>query len=145
VSAVARQPLRGIAASVVVMALALGFIAMFEFFMLGGWPFTAIAKQRLLAGLAVLVASCVITYGLFATFFDYAFLQGTPAYLASAPQGLFNGVIALVFYVTCLAVMPLWPASRCRCSMGRWRRSCPAGSPRARPDTTTKCGSPTRY
>jgi hypothetical protein len=83
--------------------------------MFGGWPFTAIARERLVPGLAVLAASYVITYGIFATFFNYGFLEGTPAYLASAPQGLFNGVIALVFYVTCLAVMflvlcfDLWP------------------------------------
>jgi hypothetical protein len=193
VSALARQPLRGAVASVAVMALALAFVASFEFssfagqvsfFMLcliplqvvavvlwganlpfvellprplrgiallllnvaiavaiapialqvageglrppgpipshfaiivGGWPFTAIARERLVPGMAVLAASYVITYGVFATFFNYGFLEGTPAYLASAPQGLFNGVIALVFYVTCLAVMflvlcfDLWP------------------------------------
>jgi hypothetical protein len=83
--------------------------------MLGGWPFTALFKRPVVAGLAVLAASYVITYGIFLAFFNYGFLEGTPAYLASAPSGLFNGVIALVFYVTCLAVMflvlcfDLWP------------------------------------
>jgi hypothetical protein len=83
--------------------------------MMGGWPFTAIWKKPVVSGVAVLVASYVITYGIFVAFFDYSFLKETPAYLASAPAGLFNGVAALVFYVTSLAVMflvlcfDLWP------------------------------------
>ena len=51
-------------------------------------------------------------------FFNYDFLQGAPVYLASAPHGQFNGVSALVFYVTALAVMflvlcfDLWPFTK---------------------------------
>ncbi len=83
--------------------------------MWGGWPFTNMIKNKVAAGLAVLVASYVITYIVFRVFFNYGFLQGTPVYLASAPQGLHNAVMALVFYVTALAVMflvlcfDLWP------------------------------------
>lgn len=86
--------------------------------MLGGWPFTAIWKNQIVSGVAVLIASYAITFAIFLAFFDYGFLQGTPAYLTSAPSGLFNGVTALVFYVTCLAVMflvlcfDLWPFTR---------------------------------
>ena len=81
----------------------------------GGWPFAAIAKNSLAAGLLLLVASYALTYALFRVFFNYEFLQGAPVYLASAPHGLFNGVAALVFYVTMLAGMflmlhfDLWP------------------------------------
>ena len=81
----------------------------------GGWPFTALMKNREAAGLAVLAAAYVLTYVLFRLFFSYAFLEGTPVSLASAPHGAFNAVTALVFYVTALAGMflllcfDLWP------------------------------------
>jgi hypothetical protein len=83
--------------------------------MLGGWPFTTVIKNPLASGLAVLVASYLVTYVVFRIFFNYDFLQGAPVYLASAPHGMYNGVSALVFYVTALAVMfvvlcfDLWP------------------------------------
>ena len=81
----------------------------------GGWPFTALAKRTIAAGLLLLVASYAVTYALFRLFFNYEFLQGAPVYLQSAPHGLFNGVAALVFYVTMLGGMflmlhfDLWP------------------------------------
>jgi hypothetical protein len=83
--------------------------------MMGGWPFNTLSSNPLVAGLLALVASYVITYVVFVVFFNYEFLQGTPVYLQSAPKGMFNGVSALVFYVTALAVMflvlcfDLWP------------------------------------
>jgi len=83
--------------------------------MMGGWPFAGAGKGTVRSGLALLVASYAITWAIFRVFFGYAFLEGTPADLASAPDGLFHGVMALVFYVTALAVMflflcfDLWP------------------------------------
>lgn len=83
--------------------------------MMGGWPLTGAVKNPVTAGLAVLVAAYVVTLVVFFVFFNYDFLKGAPVYLASAPAGLFNGVTALVFYVTALAVMflvlcfDLWP------------------------------------
>ena len=83
--------------------------------MFGGWPFTALFKNKIVAGLAMLAGSYLITYVIFRLFFNYSFLQGAPVYLASAPGGAFNAVMALVFYVTALAVMflvlcfDLWP------------------------------------
>jgi hypothetical protein len=83
--------------------------------MWGGWPFTAAIRHPVAAGLALLLASYVLTWAGFRLFFNYDFLQGAPVYLASAPTGMFNGVTALVFYVTALAVMflvlcfDLWP------------------------------------
>lgn len=56
-----------------------------------------------------------MTYAGFRVFFNYDFMQGAPVYLASAPSGLHNAVMALVFHVTSLAVMflvlcfDLWP------------------------------------
>ena len=83
--------------------------------MWGGWPFTLFGKDPLVAGVALLAGAYVITWVIFRVFFNYDFMQGAPVYLASAPQGLFNGVSTLVFYVTALAVMflvlcfDLWP------------------------------------
>jgi hypothetical protein len=81
----------------------------------GGWPFTTVIRNRIAAGLLLLAAAYVITYALFRAFFNYEFLKDAPVYLQSAPHGTFNGVAALVFYVTMLAGMflllhfDLWP------------------------------------
>ena len=83
--------------------------------MFGGWPFTLLTKSPIVSGLLLVLAAYVLTYLIFRAFFSYAFLEGAPVYLASAPRGLFNGVSALVFYVTALAGMflvlcfDLWP------------------------------------
>jgi len=83
--------------------------------MMGGWPFAGAVRNPVASGLAVLVAAYVVTAAVFFVFFNYDFLKGSPVYLSFAPAGLFNGVTALVFYVTALAVMflvlcfDLWP------------------------------------
>jgi hypothetical protein len=83
--------------------------------MFGGWPFATLAKNRVAAGLLLLVAAYLVTYGIFRIFLNYDFLRGAPVYLASAPQGLYDAVTALVFLVTMLAGMfvvvcfDLWP------------------------------------
>ena len=86
--------------------------------MWGGWPFNLFGKDPLVAGVALLAGAYVVTWVVFRVFFNYDFMQGAPVYLASAPQGLFNAVSALVFYVTALAVMflvlcfDLWPFTK---------------------------------
>ena len=84
--------------------------------MFGGWPFTKLIRNPLLAGLTMLVACYVVNGVLFRIFFNYEFMQGAPVYVASIdPHGMFNGWSALVFYVTALAGMffiicfDLWP------------------------------------
>jgi hypothetical protein len=83
--------------------------------MWGGWPFTLFGVDAKVAGLALLAGSYILTWVIFRVFFDYDFMQGAPVYLASAPQGMFNAISTLVFYVTALAVMflvlcfDLWP------------------------------------
>jgi hypothetical protein len=138
-----RQPLKGLllmavaaAAAAVVAALILNTIGegvsppgpipthfaiiavVFTFWlavMMGGWPLTAPIKSPVPAGVAVLVAAYLVTYAVFRVFFDYGFLQGAPVYLASAPQGAYMAVLALVFCVTLVAAMflvlcfDLWP------------------------------------
>jgi hypothetical protein len=80
-----------------------------------GWPFTTLSRNMGASGFMLLAASYLLTYALFRAFFSYEFLKGAPVYLESAPLGLFNGVTALVFYVTVLAGMflmlhfDLWP------------------------------------
>jgi hypothetical protein len=82
---------------------------------MGGWPFTSMPASPVVRGLLVLLAAYVVTFVLFRLFFNYGFLQDAPVYLASAPNGLFHGVMSLVFIVTALAVMflvlhfDLWP------------------------------------
>lgn len=84
----------------------------------GGWPFTKLTRNGGAVAVLALVASYAITYAVFRIFFNYDFMQGAPVYLASAPQGLYNGVMALVFYVTALAGMflvlhfDLWPLTK---------------------------------
>ena len=84
--------------------------------MWGGWPFTAVIKNQMAAGLVMLIAVYLVNYGLFRIFFDYGFMQGAPVYVPSLdPHGWFNAWKALVFYVTSLAAMfcllcfDLWP------------------------------------
>jgi hypothetical protein len=86
---------------------------------LGGWPFKARIKNEIVAGLAMLVSCYVVNLLLFRLFFDYGFMQGTPAYVASLdPHGIFMALNALVFYVTFLSIMflmlsfDLWPLTK---------------------------------
>lgn len=84
----------------------------------GGWPFTLVSRNRWLVASLTLVAAYAITYVLFRVLFNYDAMRGAPVYLASAPQGLFDAVWVLVFYVTVLAGMfvplhfDLWPLTR---------------------------------
>jgi hypothetical protein len=80
-----------------------------------GWPFTRLSRSGGAVTAMTLPAAYLLTYAGFRLFFDYAFLDGTPADLASAPAGIYHAVTALVFYVTALAGMflvlhfDLWP------------------------------------
>jgi hypothetical protein len=87
--------------------------------MWGGWPFTAIIKNPVGAGLAVVAAAYVINYVQFQVFFDYSFMQGAPVYVpALDPHGLFNAWSVMVYQITALAVMflvlnfDLWPFTK---------------------------------
>jgi hypothetical protein len=84
--------------------------------MFGGWPFSSFIKNPIASGLSMLASTYVINYLLFRLFFNYAFMQGAPVYVASLdPHGLFNANLALVFYITSSSIMflvlnfELWP------------------------------------
>ena len=87
--------------------------------MLGGWPFKALIKNEVAAGLAMLVSCYVVNLLLFRLFFDYGFMKDAPVYVASIdPHGLFDALHALVFYVSFLSIMflmlsfDLWPLTK---------------------------------
>jgi hypothetical protein len=82
----------------------------------GGWPFKAILKNELYAGLAMLAFCYALNYIFFKVLFDYSFMQGAPVYVASLdPHGMFGALNALVFEVSFLiglfmvAAFDLWP------------------------------------
>jgi hypothetical protein len=84
----------------------------------GGWPFTKLTTNSGVVASLVLVTAYIVTYVIFRAFFNYDFMRGAPVYLASAPSGMYNAVVALVFYVTTLAGMflllhfDLWPLTK---------------------------------
>src|SRR3989442_2160099 len=85
----------------------------------GGWPFKAIIKNEVGAGLAMLAACYAVNYLFFTVFFDYGFMQGAPVYVASLdPHGMFGALNALVFEVSFLiglfmmASFDLWPLTK---------------------------------
>jgi hypothetical protein len=87
--------------------------------MLGGWPFKAVIKNQVAAGLTMLASCYIVNYLLFRLFFNYEFMQGAPVYVASSdPHGMFNALNALAFYVTFLSMMflllsfDLWPLTK---------------------------------
>jgi hypothetical protein len=87
--------------------------------MWGGWPFTALIKNPVMAGLAMLAACYIVNYALFRLFFSYEFMRGAPVYTESLdPHGMFNANLALVFYMTAIGVMflmlhfDLWPLTK---------------------------------
>lgn len=87
--------------------------------MFGGWPFKALIRNEVAAGLAMFASCYVLNYLLFFFLFDYGFMKGGPMYIASLdPHGMFNAINALVFYVTFLSIMflivafDLWPLTK---------------------------------
>jgi len=82
----------------------------------GGWPFTTLVKNPIVAGLSMLATSYVVNYLLFRLFFNYGFMRDTPLYVqALDPHGFFNAWNAVVGYVTTISAMflmlnfELWP------------------------------------
>ena len=87
----------------------------------GGWPFKAVIKNEVAAGLVVLAACYALNYVLFRIFFDYSFMQGAPIYGTVGvldPHGMFNALNALVFEVSFLIglfmvpAFDLWPLTK---------------------------------
>ena len=100
-------------------------VVMFWFaIMWGGWPFNAVMKSPVIAGLATIAVSYGINLLLFRVLFNYEFMKGAPVYVESLdPHGMFNAWNVLVFYVTSLSMMfltlhfDLWPLTKSRAVM----------------------------
>lgn len=86
---------------------------------LGGWPFTAIARHPVSAGIATLAACYLTGLAIYWICADFAFLRGTPMYVASAdPGGLFDAWNVVAAYMAALTALftwlcfDLWPLTR---------------------------------
>jgi hypothetical protein len=87
----------------------------------GSWPFKALIKSEVGAGLALVAACYAVNYLFFRIFFDYGFMQGAPIYATLSPldpHGMFSALNALVFEVSFLiglfmvAAFDLWPLTK---------------------------------
>jgi hypothetical protein len=75
----------------------------------GGWPFTAMFRDPVAAGLATWLACYVVGSVIYWTCANFEYLQGTPVYVPSAdPHGLFNGWNVVVYYMSALTVLFSW-------------------------------------
>lgn len=90
-------------------------VAFFMTIVWGGWPFSLV-RNKLVAGIALLVGIYVVALALFLLLTNFAFLQGAPIYRADLdPQGPFDAWGVIVVAVTALAFMfltlhlDLWP------------------------------------
>jgi hypothetical protein len=103
-----------------VQCVIVSVVVMFWFAIIwGGWPFNAVMKNPVAAGLATIAFSYAINILLFRLLFNYEFMKDAPVYVASLdPHGSFNAWNVLVFYVTSLSMMfltlhfDLWPLTK---------------------------------
>jgi hypothetical protein len=85
----------------------------------GGWPFNKWMASPKAAGVTMLWSCYIVNYLLFRVFFNYEFMAGSGAYVATLdPHGMFNANLAMVFSLSALAVMflmlhlDLWPLTK---------------------------------
>jgi hypothetical protein len=75
----------------------------------GGWPFTAMIKNRLAAGLATWLACYVVGFAIYWICCDFTYLEGAPVYVPSAdPKGLFTAWTVVVYYMAALTILFAW-------------------------------------
>ena len=75
----------------------------------GGWPFTAMIKNPVAAGLATWLGCYVVGCAIYWIFCDFTFLEGAPVYVPSAdPKGLFNAWNVPVYYMAALTILFAW-------------------------------------
>lgn len=85
----------------------------------GGWPVRNSVREPFVQGVVMLVYCYLLTYIVFRFCFDYELFRGAPFYRAEVdPGGAFNGITALTFAVTGIAVMmmftlfEMWPIAK---------------------------------
>lgn len=93
-------------------------VTLFVFIAFECWPITQFSKNPIVLGLGTLIYCYILNFALFMLFYDYSFFENLPFYAQSLdPKGLFNGITALTFAVTCAAILMLtsmfdmWPTS----------------------------------
>ena len=75
----------------------------------GGWPFTAMIKNPLAAGIATWLGCYVVGFAIYWICCDFTYLAGAPVYVASAdPKGLFNAWNVVVYYMAALTILFAW-------------------------------------
>ena len=82
------------------------------------WPLTALSKHRAVVGAGTLVLAYAVSWVIFRVFFDFAFLEGSPAYLARLdPKGLFTAwdpvafIVAFGAVLLCFVLFDFWPVT----------------------------------
>lgn len=85
----------------------------------GGWPINKLTANPILKGLGVLIYCYLLNYVLFKIFYNYSFFANLPFYSTDLePGGIFNGISALSFAVTVVAMVmvatmfDMWPVNR---------------------------------
>jgi hypothetical protein len=98
-------------ALIVTVPITLAQVILFE-----GWPFTALTRSAPLQGIAILVATYAIAFGVDRLFFDFGFVAGAPFYRAELdPHGLFvawvplTAMVAAVYGMLMLVLFDFWP------------------------------------
>jgi hypothetical protein len=75
----------------------------------GGWPFTAMIKNPVAAGLATWLGCYAVGFAIYWIFCDFTFLEGAPVYVPSAdPKGLFHAWSVPVYYMAALTILFAW-------------------------------------
>jgi hypothetical protein len=91
-------------------------VSLFVFIAFGCWPISQFSKNPIVLGIGTLIYCYVLNYALFMLFYDYDFFENLPFYSQSLdPKGLFNGLTAVTFAVTCASMLmiasmfEMWP------------------------------------
>ncbi len=94
-------------------------VSLFVILAFGCWPMSLFCRQPFALGLATLVFCYALNFLLFCVFYQYEMFAQLPFYTqVFAPSGLFDGITALTFAVTCASILMLftmmefWPVSR---------------------------------
>ena len=100
----------------VIQSVGVSLLVMIVF---GCWPINKLTTNTIVLGLGTLVYCYLLNYILFKLFYNYSFMAGAPFYTESLnPGGLFNGITALTFAVTAVAMVmvlimfEMWPVAK---------------------------------
>lgn len=91
-------------------------LSLLVFIVFGCWPICKLTDNKMLLGLGALVYCYILNFIIFKICYNYSFFEGAPFYTATIdPGGFFNGITALSFAVTAVAMVmvlimfEMWP------------------------------------